>query len=233
MGLRSIPNLSTLDPNMGAVLRHDVGAALFGRTRRELLALFFSHPERSFYLREIIRRLQLGQGAVQRDLARLSAAGLLLRDRVGSQVHYQANPASPVFSELRGLMIKSVAVGDVLRRSLEPLGSRIRLAFVFGPIAGGEFGAASDVDLMVIGEITFRALVSALQPAQQVINREINPSIYSVGEFSERMRAGPGFLKAVVNGPKFFLIGDEHELGILAEGKLGGRSEGGDAVAPG
>ena len=92
---------------MGSAPGSSIGAALFSRTRRELLALFYTHPERSFYLRQVIRGLAIGQGSVQRELARLSGAGLLVRTRVGSQVHYQANPASPVFSEVRALMIKS------------------------------------------------------------------------------------------------------------------------------
>ncbi len=205
---------------MSAAASNSIGAALFGRTKRELLALLFSHPEHSFYLREITRRLRVGQGSVQRDLARLAAGGLLVRTRVGSQVHYQANAASPVFAELRGLVIKSAGMGDVVRRALQPLGSRLELAFVYGSMARGEFKADSDVDLMVVGDVSFGAVVSALQVAQKAIAREINPSVYSAAEFGQKVRGGHHFLNSVVNGEKFFLIGDEHELGRLAEGKL-------------
>jgi mRNA-degrading endonuclease toxin of MazEF toxin-antitoxin module len=121
-GLRAIPKSGTCGPNMGSAMdHHSIGCALFGRMRREVLALFYRRPERSFYLRQVIRSLGIGQGSVQRELARLAGAGLLVRTRVGSQVHYQANPASPVFSELKSLMVKSAGVGDVLHEALAPL----------------------------------------------------------------------------------------------------------------
>ena len=98
-----------------------VGAALFSKGRRELLALLFTHPERTFYLRQIVRVLGIGQGVVQRELSRLAEASVITRTRVGSQVHYQANRQSPVFNELRSLMVKTAGVAEVLRESLSAL----------------------------------------------------------------------------------------------------------------
>jgi len=192
------------------------GAALFGKSKRALLALFYLQPERSFYLRQITRRLGMGQGAVQRELARLAEAGLLVRTRVGSQVHYQANARSPCFGELRTLMIKTAGVGDVLREALAGLAERITLAFVYGSLARGEGNANSDVDLMIIGEVSFGEVVSALQSAQKTIGREVNPSVYSEAEFGAKLKARHHFVNAVVNGPKVFLVGGEHELKRLA-----------------
>ena len=102
----------------------------------------------------------MGQGAVQRELARLAEAGLLVRTRVGSQVHFQANAASPVFGELKTLMVKTAGVGDVLREALAGLADRITLAFVYGSLARGEGKANSDVDVMIIGEVSFGEVVS-------------------------------------------------------------------------
>lgn len=219
-GLRLIPKSGTSEPNMGSVPGSSIGAALFGRTRRELLALFYTHPERSFYLRQVIRHLGIGQGSVQRELARLSGAGLLLRTQVGSQVHYQANPASPVFGELKALMVKSAGVGDALREALAPLADRIRVAFLYGSLARGGGGANSDVDVMVIGGASFREVVSALQPAQGAIGREVNPSVYSAREFRAKVRAKHHFLSSVMGAPKVFLAGGEHELRRLVKGPV-------------
>ncbi len=205
---------------MGSAPVGSIGAALFGRTRRELLALFYTHPERSFYLRQVTRSLGIGQGSVQRELARLSGASLLVRAQVGSQVHYQANPASPVFTELKALMVKSAGVGDVLREALVPLTQRITVAFLYGSLARGGGGADSDVDVMLIGDASFREVVSALQPAQGAIGREVNPSVYTAREFSAKVRAKHHFLSSVMNAPKVFLAGSENELKRLAKGPV-------------
>jgi predicted nucleotidyltransferase len=201
---------------MGSANSTSIGAALFGKTRRAVLALLYTHPERSFYLRQIVRALGIGQGAVQREIARLAAAGLLARTRVGSQVHYQANSASPVFSDLQGLMIRSAGVADVLQEGLAPLADRVIVAFVYGSLARGDGRANSDVDLMVVGDASFGEVVSALQAAQKTINREINPSVYSEREYRAKLRAKHHFLTSVARAPKIFLVGGQHELERLA-----------------
>jgi predicted nucleotidyltransferase len=193
-----------------------LGAALFGKSKRALLALFYVQPERSFYLRQVMRTLGIGQGAVQRELARLVDAGLLVRTQVGSQVHYQANPASPVFAELKSLMLKSSGVADVLREALAGLSERITVAFVYGSLAMGTGKASSDVDIMVIGDVSFGDVVSALQPAQKTIGREVNPSVYSKQEYRAKLQAKHHFLTSVIDTPKVFIVGGEHELKRLA-----------------
>ena len=65
-------------------------------------------------------------------LARLEAAGLVTVTHIGKQKHYQANALSPVFAELRALVLKTSGLADVLRAALEPLVPRIRAAFVYG-----------------------------------------------------------------------------------------------------
>src|SRR5437764_14657101 len=102
-------------PRMGTqAFTHTIATALFGKTQRGLLSLFFVRPEQSFYLRQIVRTASVGQGAAQRELARWTEAGLLVRTERGNQVCYQANPASPVFSELKSLAVKTVGVADIL-----------------------------------------------------------------------------------------------------------------------
>jgi predicted nucleotidyltransferase len=190
----------------------NIGAALFGKTRRELLGLLYTHPDRSFYLRQIVRALGMGQGTVQRELARLAGAGLLARTRVGSQVHYQANSKSPVFNDLKALMVKSAGVADVLREALGGLAEQVAVAFIYGSLARGEGKANSDVDVMIIGEVSFGEVVAALQAAQKAIGREVNPSVYASSEYKRKLRAKHHFLCSVVSLPKVFLVGGENEL---------------------
>ncbi|MCX6100522.1 MAG: nucleotidyltransferase domain-containing protein, partial [Candidatus Bipolaricaulota bacterium] len=167
------------------------------------------------YLSEIVRAVGAGNGAVQRELARLTAAGLLRRTTRGKQVYFQANPDSPVFAEVRGLIVKTVGAVGVLREALAPLGSRIRLALVYGSVARGEETASSDVDLLVIGTARLFDVVSALAPAQEKLRREINPVVFPAAEARRKLQAGDPFLAGVATGPKLFVIGGEHELADL------------------
>ena len=198
----------------------NLGSVLFGKTRRAVLALFYTHPDESFYLRQVIRAVALGQGTVQRELARLVAAGLLLRFSRGNQVYYQVNRASPIFAELKSLMVKTAGVADVLRAALVELRDQIRVAFLYGSMATGTHKVTSDVDLMVIGEVTFGRVVESLHRTQETLEREINSSVYSVEEFRKKLKAGNHFLYSLSHAPKIFLIGDEREFARLGKKRL-------------
>lgn len=100
--------------------------------------------------------------------------------------------------------------------ALHPLASEIVLAFVFGSLARGEENAGSDVDLMVIGTLGFADVVKALYPAQQTLQREINPVIYSPPELARRIASADPFIREFLAKPKLFLIGSEDDLGKLA-----------------
>lgn len=191
---------------------HTVAGALFGKTQRALLAIFFVQPEQSFYLRQIVRATGVGQGAAQRELKRWVQAGLLTRTQRGNQVHYQANHASPIFPELKSLTVKTAGVADVVREALEHLAEKIMLAFIHGSLAAGTEKAGSDVDIVIVGDASFSDVVAALQGVQDRVGREINPSVYSTDEFRKKMRAGHHFLTSVVAAPKVFLVGGKHEL---------------------
>jgi predicted nucleotidyltransferase len=201
-----------------------VGETLFGKTQRMLLALFFTRTDEAFYLRQIVRTAGIGLGTVQRELARWVAAGLLVRAQRGNQVYYQANGVSPVFGELKSLAVKTAGVADVLREALAALSERIAVAFVHGSLAKGTGKADSDVDVLLIGEVDFGEVVSALQSAQNTLRREVNPSVYSAREFRAKCRAKHHFVTSVLNAPKVFLVGGEHELKRLAEGPVADRT---------
>jgi len=197
---------------------HDrVGEVLFGRTRRAVLALLYGHVDEEFYLREIIRAAGVGQGAMQRELATLVAAGLVLRRTHGRQVYFRANPENPVYRELRGLLLKTAGVADALREALGPLAASIKVAFVYGSVARGEERRASDVDLLVVGDASFGEVTRALAPAQRRLGREVNPTVYAPGEFAEKLAAGHHFLRSVTERGKLFLFGDEHDLRRLGK----------------
>ena len=190
--------------------------ALFGKTRRSLLAILYRDPNQSFYVRQIIRLIGSGHGSVQRELKQLSEAGILTRSHKGRDVYYQANLNCPIYEELRSLILKTSGLGDILRAALGPLDNRIKAAFIYGSFTVGRDTFSSDVDLMVIGDVTFGEVVQALQPAQETLGREINTTVYPSNEFVEKVSDKNNFLNRVLSGKKIFLIGDNNELARLA-----------------
>jgi len=194
---------------------------LFGsRLRAKALGWFLSHPDERFFVRQLESLLGEDSTNLSRELARLSALGILAHQSEGRQKYYQANRRSPIFSDLQQLVLKTSGVADLLRAALMPLKARIRTAFVFGSVAKGEPSAESDVDLMVVGGVTLRELVSALAEAQRQLGREVNPTIYSPEEFAEKAATGHPFVRDVLRGPKLLVIGDEHELARLGSESL-------------
>ena len=190
-----------------------IGGALFTKGQQRVLGVLFGNPNRTFYANEIIGLARSGTGAVQRELARLEAAGLVTVTRVGKQKHYRANADSPVFAELRAIILKTSGLADVLRAALAPLEGGIRAAFVYGSVAKSEDTASSDIDLMVISEtIDYSDLFSALEEASVNLGRTVNPTVYTTAELSRRLKQGNSFVKRVVALPKIWLIGGERDL---------------------
>ena len=216
--MKGVPDEGASEPNMGTPEKgHGLSAALFGRVRRAVLALMFLHPAESFYVCEVVRATDVGQGAVQRELKNLASAGILHRERRGQQVHYRANPDCPVYEELRALMVKTAGLAAVLKDALAPFEGDIKAAFVFGSMATGHIDAGSDVDLMIIGEVSFGRVVSELQGAQEQLGREVNPTVYPREEFHRKLADGHQFLSRVMEDPKIFLMGSERDLRAMAQ----------------
>src|SRR4051812_11600337 len=184
-----------------------LGEALFGKTQRQVLGLLFADPERSYFANEIVRLAGSGSGAVHRELAVLEAAGLVSATRVGNQKHYRANRASPIFEELRGIVLKTFGVAGVLREGLAAFAPKIKAAFVYGSLAKGTDTAASDIDLMVIGEVSYSHALEAVARAEHRLGRKVNPTVYSVADLRQRLAAGNSFATRVLAGPKIFVIG--------------------------
>jgi len=200
----------------------NVSSRLFGRVRSSVISLLLCHSDTSLYFREIERSVGMGRGAVQRELENLVNTGLVVRSKQGNQVHYQANPKSPIFAELKSLMIKTTGIADVLRKALNPFQGRIETAFIYGSFAKGTENANSDVDVLVIGDLTFSEVVDALESAQESIGREVNPSVYPVDEFITKASAGNHFVTSSIGEPKIFLIGDGDVFDRLVEKRLVG-----------
>jgi predicted nucleotidyltransferase len=190
-----------------------VADALFSGLQQRLLAVLFGQPDRSFYGNELLRLTGTGRGALQRELEKLVSADLVTVTPVGNQKHYQANAAAPIFAELRGIVMKTLGLADVLRTALNAVADRIELAFVFGSVAKGTDTATSDIDLMVVTEtLTYADLFEGLAAAEQVLGRKVNPTLYTSAALAEKVRTENSFVLRVLSQPKIFLIGAEDEL---------------------
>ena len=192
-----------------------LGEVLFTKTQRRVLGLLFGNPERTYYTNEIVRFADAGIGTVQRELQRLESAGLITARKIGNQKHYQANRAAAIFEELRGIVIKTVGLADVLRQAILPLQEQVALAFIFGSVAQGKERITSDIDVMVIGDASFEDVVQAFYSTQETVSREVNPVVMTVSEFSNKFLQGDRFVSRIVKEPKIFLKGGNDDLGIL------------------
>lgn len=187
-----------------------IAESLFSGVQQRLLALFFGQPDRSFYNNELLRLTGTGKGALQRELERLQSAGVVTAKRIGNQTHYQANRAAPIFDEIRGIVIKTFGLADVLRAALADLAERIELAFIFGSVAKGSDTASSDIDVLVVAEdLAYADLFERLAPAEATLGRKVNPTLYTPSEVARRQREDNHFITRVLEQPKIFLIGGD------------------------
>ncbi|NII11731.1 nucleotidyltransferase domain-containing protein [Oleiagrimonas sp. C23AA] len=189
---------------------------LFPATRQRVLAQLLLNPGQAFHLRELARLTGVNPGTLTRELDKLSQAGLLRRGEQGNQVRYQANPLCPLFDDLASMFRKTHGMVPALQEALSPLLDRIDLALVFGSMARGTQSENSDVDVLVVGALGFADLMQALYPAQQMLQREVNPVLYSADEFRKRMQRSDAFVRRVLERPYVFLTGDKDDLAKLA-----------------
>jgi len=186
---------------------------LFTAYRRQVLALLLLRPEDSLHVREISRLTGVPAGSLHRELRILTDAGLLVREPVGNQVCYRANRAAPLFPELAEIFRKTLGLVDILRDALAPLAKGIKLAFVYGSLAQGTERGTSDVDVFVIGRVSFTSIVGALSPLRDRLGRELNPVVMTASGFAAQRAENDRFVSRVLKEPKLFVIGTQDDLG--------------------
>ncbi len=180
-----------------------------------MLSALLLHPERDLYLREIAARAGVSLSSVQHEVARLTDAGILLRTRRGRQTFYRANTRSPLFPDLRAILLKTIGLADLLREVLAD--PRIRLALVYGSVASGHEREGSDVDLLVVGDVGPREISDRLGRVEQEVGREINAVVLTPDEYRNRVQSGDAFLQGVMAGPRLYILGDDDEAERLAQ----------------
>jgi predicted nucleotidyltransferase len=198
-------------------MNENLCSGIFGKTRQAVLALLYGRADSSFYTKQVLDAVKIGRGTVQRELKNLTDTGIIIREVQGRQVYYRANEKCPIFNELKSIVRKTFGVADVLRQSLAPKADKVQVAFIFGSVARSADDRRSDIDLMVVGRITFGDVVSLLKPAEEKVGREVNPVVYPVAEFKKKVKEDHHFIKTVLEEEKIFVIGDEDKLRKLAQ----------------
>jgi len=183
---------------------------LSSQVKAEVFRLLFGIGPVELHVREISRRSGLADGTVRQELRRLSGLGLVEARPDGNRTCYRANRQHPLYPDIRNLVLKTSGLVDVLRESLQLPG--IEVALIFGSVAGATEKPESDIDLLVVGSTTLRRLSRPLAEASEALGREVNPVVMARDEFARRRLTRDHFLTTVLDGPKLFVIGDEHVL---------------------
>ena len=195
-----------LDDHMGIL-----SEILSSKVRAEVFRLLFGLNEKALHVREIERRSGFAIGTIQTEMKKLYKLNLVLKKRDGNRLYYRANRQHPIFCDIHALVVKTVGLLDVLKDALA--GEKaIRVAFVFGSLAGGAENSGSDIDILVIGDLGLRSLTRLLHGLTEKLEREINPYIMTPKEFNSRKSENEHFLTTVLMDSKLFIIGDEDEL---------------------
>lgn len=214
--LAFIPKVGKVIPRLGKRMPRatSIADALFTATQQRVLGLLYGQPERGFAVSEVISLAGIGSGSVQRELARLSASGLVTVCTDGGRKVYRANRDAPVYEELRSLVSKTLGIPEQLREALAPIADEVKLAVLFGSVAKGSATASSDVDLLLVADdLTLEEVLATLEPLEQRLGRRVDPTLYTSEELARRRRDRSPFLRKVLAGDHIVLIGDEDELG--------------------
>ena len=197
---------------------------MFSPYRRQLLANLLLRPDEQFHVRELERMTGISAGSLHRELKAMAESGLLLREKVGNQVFYRANPHCTIYEEVAAIFRKTMGMASLLQNALSGLAGKIQVAFVFGSMASGQQKAGSDIDVCVLGNVSLLEVVTALSSARETLRRELNPVVMTAKTFAEQSVKQDRFVARVRSEPKVFVIGGEDELAKLVEDWTTGRT---------
>jgi len=181
------------------------------KIRQDLLALFFTNPSKSYYLRELQRMIGYSAGSIRRELLRFQTDNLFTTQKVGNLLYYHLNTTHPLFKELKSIVSKTVGVEGSLRKELSSI-KEIKTAFIYGSFASKREKAGSDIDLMIIGNPDISSLNEKIARLEEKLKREINITTYSPEEYKNRRKVKSGFILDLLKNPKIMLAGTEDDL---------------------
>ena len=187
------------------------------KNRAQLLKLFFTNPDRAFYMQEIGRILAKKPGTFQRTLNNLALEGILESEYKANARYFKVNKNYPLFKELKNIVFKTVGIKGSIEDILREVGG-IKLAFIYGSYAKAKENYLSDIDLIVIGTPDEDELVEKLDKLEEKIQREINYKLYTLKGFKKEVEEKEPFILEILQDKKVVIIGDEGELREISKG---------------
>jgi len=203
-------DMYAIDIHMYAINIHMylLAQILSSQVRAEIFRLLFNKNKTSIHLRDLQRKSQLSIGTIQKEISHLKDLDLVIPERDGNRLYYTANVDHPLFKEICALVEKTSGVAEKLKEALGSI-KGIQCAFIFGSFARGEEKSHSDIDLIIVGEVGLRTLSSKFKELTEQTEREINPHVYSLKSWKEKLKKKDHFIKSVMSDKKVFLVGDE------------------------
>ena len=181
------------------------------KIRQDLLALFFTNPSQKYYLRELQRMLGYSAGNIRRELLRFQSDNLFSTQKTANLLYYSLNTEHPLFEELKSIIAKTVGVEGSLRKSLSSI-KKLKISFIYGSFASKNQKAASDIDIMIIGDPEISDLNEEIARLEKKLKREINITLYSLEEYRAKKKSKSGFILDLLKNPKIILTGKEDDL---------------------
>ena len=171
--------------------------------RADVLALLLNNPDEKFYVREIANLIRKNPSGVKRELDNLEKMGILFSHRVANLKYFQANKMSPLFSELKNLIDKSLGLPGALKTIVRLAGAKA--AFLYGPYADGEdFGS---LDLFFIIGASSNNIGAGLKELGEKFSKKINYTAIDESEYKNRKEKGDVDLEKLLSGKRITLIG--------------------------
>ena len=203
--------------NIICIVRNSTIDYILPKTRQKILSLMLLNPDKWWYMTEIANSLNLSISSLQRELFSLVKADILQSRKDGNRIYYKSQRLNPIFEELQSIMIKTVAIVDVIKKRLNKFKKNIHVMFIYGSIARSEEKADSDIDLMIIGDMKLANMISSLRVLEKELSRPLNPTIFTKIKFKKMYKIQDGFISTVMADKKIFVIGNKDELESLVE----------------
>lgn len=181
------------------------------KLRKDLFNLYFTSPEKEFYLRELERILGFSVANIRRELLNLEKTGLFHSRKRGNLTYYFLNTKYPLYGELKSIVSKTAGIKLSLKSNLEKI-KEIKVSFIYGSFARNEQKQSSDIDVVIIGRVNENILAKVFALLEKIYQREINYSLYDYDDFIKKKKEKNPFILDVLKQPKMFLIGGENDL---------------------
>ncbi len=186
-----------------------VTTRIFTSKNRVKILFFFFFNKESSYLRDISKKTGISVSAVKSEVDNLVECGILTIENNDIKL----NKKCPFLKDLENILIKTDAVYNPISNSINKLD--VKFALIFGSFANNKFNADSDVDLLVVGNVTQSEVFEKLKSAEKLIGREINAVVWKVDDLKKNRSMA--LLKDILIKNKIFIIGDENEFRQIVE----------------